>query len=85
MRNASSWVSKSSEANFPRTFYRWFFVRSFLATAFHHGYFVHSVGIEVICMEGKSSLLSIMNPPDKSLELFDYDSSEIHSAISLLG
>jgi hypothetical protein len=33
--------------------------------------------------EGKSSLLSITNPPDKSLELFDYDSSEIHSSVGL--
>jgi hypothetical protein len=30
---------------------------------------------------GNVSLLLIMNPPDKSLEVFDYDNSELHSSI----
>jgi hypothetical protein len=34
-------------------------------------------------MEGKSSLLLITNPSDKSLELFDYDSSKIHWSVGL--
>jgi hypothetical protein len=32
-------------------------------------------------MEGNVSLLLITNPPDKSLEVFDYDNSELHSSV----
>jgi hypothetical protein len=31
----------------------------------------------------KVSLLSITNPPDKSLEVFDNDNSEMHSSVGL--
>jgi hypothetical protein len=64
---------------------RWFLVGSFVEKVFHHGCFGQS-GCRSQLHEGQGFFccLSITNPPDtKSLEVFDYDNSEMHSSIGL--